>query len=88
MIHQYIITYDLLTSGQIYGALIDALKKNGGRQILLSSWLLKTRWSKAQTLDWMLQYLDEKDRLLVIEFRTWEAHGSLVDLCERTEVTR
>ncbi len=77
MIRQFVISYDLLAGGQIYGALVHALKKQGANQLLLNAWALRTRWSKTQTLGWASTYLDEKDRLVVIEYRSLEAYRSI-----------
>jgi hypothetical protein len=80
LVRRYIITYDLLSADQIYGSLVQALKNQGAHQVLLSTWILRTRWNMSQTMEWLLQYLDEKDRLVVVDYRSLEAHRSIIDL--------
>lgn len=62
----YMIGYDLLTPGQDYSDLHEAIKKLGAWwHCLDSTWLLNTNLTAAQIRDSLIPYLDRNDRLLV-----------------------
>jgi hypothetical protein len=74
---QFIITYDLLHAGHLYGKLIDTLKAKGAKQLTLSSWVLHSRLDKPEILEWLTQYLADRDRIAVIEFRSIETFNCI-----------
>lgn len=62
----YMIGYDLLTPGQDYSDLHEAIKKLGSWwHCLDSTWLINSNQTATQIRDSLKPYLDRNDRLLV-----------------------
>ena len=62
----YMVGYDLNKPGQDYTDLIDALKRYGTWwHHLDSTWIIITNDTAAQVRDYLKQYLDSNDELLV-----------------------
>ncbi len=64
----YLISYDLLNPGQDYKSLHEAIR-NLDQTVwhgLESVWVLKSSYSASQIRDYLSQFLDFNDRLLVI----------------------
>lgn len=76
---KYVISYDLLKPGQIYDQLMPALRKQGAKQLLLSTWGLNTPLSAVEIRDWLTQYVDVNDRLVVIELKGWAVYRAMAD---------
>ena len=76
----YLISYDLDKPGQKYDQLIDALQKRGAQKILLSAWGLRTTSSSVQVRDWVRQYTDANDRILVTPLSDWAAWNAMNDI--------
>jgi hypothetical protein len=62
----YLVSYDLDKPGQDYTDLIGALKKLGAVKPLFSEWVLRSDYSAAQLRDYLRQFIDGNDRLLVV----------------------
>ena len=64
----YLITYDLISPGQNYSELYEAIKaaSNGWWHCLESNWIIKSDKTARQILDFLIAYIDENDKLLVI----------------------
>jgi hypothetical protein len=76
----YLISYDLDKPEQNYDRLIDALIKHGAKNILLSAWGLRTTSSSVQVRDWVRQYTDVNDRILVTPLSDWAAWNAMNDI--------
>ena len=77
----YLISYDLLKPGKNYDPLIDALTQQGAKRVLLSQWTLSTYSSPKQIRDWARRYMDNNDRILILEINSnWSSYATLVDL--------
>ncbi|MBM4065288.1 MAG: SinR family protein [Planctomycetes bacterium] len=62
----YLITYDLMTPGKDYNKLFDAIKKLGSYfHCLDSTWLVDTNHEGVGIRDYLRQYIDWNDKLLV-----------------------
>ena len=63
---RYVISYDLLTPGQNYEPLWEALRGLGAQRLLQSQWIVRRINTNAAGLrDFVGQYIDANDRLLV-----------------------
>lgn len=66
----YVVTYDLL-KGKDYKKLTAALEQLDAAKVALSVWLLERYQTTAFGLrDYLMQFIDNDDRLVVIEFTT------------------
>ena len=63
----YLVSYDLDKPGQDYTDLIAALRKAGAVKLLYSQWGLATSSTAVQIRDYLQQFIDANDRLLVVE---------------------
>jgi len=63
----FLVSYDLDKPGQDYADLIAALKKVGAVKLLYSQWGLITTSTAVQIRDYLKQFIDGNDRLLVVE---------------------
>ena len=64
----YLITYDLMTPGKDYDALIRALREIGAERRLYSVWLV--RYAGVAPIDlaeYCLRFMDANDRIFVTE---------------------
>ena len=76
---KYVISYDLMKPGQVYEHLLPALQKQGAKQLLLSTWVLNSPLSAEEIRDWLKQYVDTNDRLVVTELKGLAAYRSMAD---------
>lgn len=70
-----LIGYDLKKSGQDYTSLINAIKSIGPNywHCLDSTWIIKTNHSATAIRDTLSAYVDNNDKLLVIDITGGEA---------------
>lgn len=61
----YMVSYDLNRPGQDYTALIQALEQIGAVKVLYSQWILRTTYSAEQLRNYLWQFMDGNDSLLV-----------------------
>jgi hypothetical protein len=73
----HIVGYDLNTPGKKYSDLIDALKKYGTYwHHLDSTWIIVTNQTHVQVRDYLLQFIDSNDELLVVPLAGgWASYG-------------
>lgn len=66
--HCFIVMYDLITPGQDYQRLHNAIKTypRWGR-ITESTWAVVTDQDASQIRDYLLDYMDNNDRIMVIQ---------------------
>ena len=79
---RYVISYDLLTPGQNYVPLWEALRGLGAQQLLQSQWIVRQYNTNAASLrDLVGQYIDANDRLLVtcLDSNDWASLRVMVD---------
>jgi hypothetical protein len=76
----YLISYDLMSPGHNYGPLIDALKKQGAKKVILSAWAISTTSTAVQIRDWVESFLGPNDRIVVTELHNWATWNSMFDL--------
>ncbi|MDY0780965.1 hypothetical protein [Tenacibaculum sp. IB213877] len=63
----YLIGYDLNKSGQDYSTLIEKIKEIGNWwHCLDSTFIIKTNNSSSQVRDYLLNFIDQNDKLLVV----------------------
>ena len=68
MSHCYIVIYDLRAPGRNYNMLYDAIKSYGTwGKISESAWAIISTDSCVSIRDYLLKYLDNNDRLMVIK---------------------
>ena len=60
-------TYDLVRNKD-YKRLIDELERLGAHKALLSVWLLDVGWTAKQACDHLSNFVDDDDKLMVVEF--------------------
>jgi len=63
---KYMIVYDLEKRGEDYEPMLNALRKLGALHVLYSKWVLKTSWTAVQLRDYLRQFIDTNDKLLVV----------------------
>ena len=63
---RYLISYDLDKPGQDYHRLIAELERLGAVRVLYSEWLFKATSSAVQIRDYLRQFVDANDMLLVV----------------------
>lgn len=75
MYGNYFIIYDLMTPGQDYTRVHDAIKSVGSYyQFQYSAWFVKSALSKSDVYDIVRAAMDANDRLVVVD-----AYGAFVD---------
>ena len=75
---RYLISYDLDRPGQDYSRLISEIERLGGAKILYSEWMLKSASSAVQLRDYLRQFIDANDKLLVVALTGEAAWTSLM----------
>ncbi len=63
----YVVSYDLNKPGKNYDDLWNALKKLNGQRVLLSQWGVRARGPSSGLRDYLWQFMDANDRLLVMD---------------------
>jgi CRISPR/Cas system-associated endoribonuclease Cas2 len=63
---KYMIVYDLERRGESYEPLLNALRQLGAEHVLYSKWVLRTNSTAAQLRDYLKQFIDANDLLLVV----------------------
>ena len=63
---KYMIVYDLEKRGEDYEPLLDALRKIGALHPLYSKWVIRTNYTAVQLRDYLKQFIDAGDLLLVV----------------------
>jgi hypothetical protein len=73
----YCISYDLLTPGKDYESLINAIKSYGVWWHQTGSvWMITSNRSAEDIRDYLMNYLDENDKIFVIEVvENWGGRG-------------
>ena len=72
----YIVSYDLLTPGQNYLRLTDAIKAFGTwAKINQSCWAVKSNLTAVQICTLLSQYVDANDSLFVCSLQSWASRG-------------
>ena len=79
---KYLISYDLMKSGQLYEGLLPALRRLRAKQVLHSTWAIQSSLSAAEIRDSLRPHLDVHDRLAVIHLTEWAAYRTIVDLTD------
>ena len=74
----YIVSYDLMKSGQDYPRIIDRLKQWGGLRVLYSVWLVRTDSTSVQLRNDLQSHLDANDRIVVAKLTGEAAWRSLI----------
>jgi hypothetical protein len=69
-----------MSPGHNYGPLIDALKKQGAKKVILSAWAISTTSTAVQIRDWVESFLGPNDRIVVTELHNWATWNSMFDL--------
>ena len=64
---QFLISYDLAKPGKDYTKLIGALEKVGAEKVLYSEWIVKSIYTATQLVDYLQQFVDGNDMLLLLE---------------------
>lgn len=85
----YMITYDLNKQGQNYSKVIQTINECSIEQysVWKSSYLIKSDMTAKQISDKISQFLDENDKMIVVEvngnYDGWLPHGSWEYLTEK-----
>lgn len=77
----YVVSYDLIAPGRNYQNLTSALVTLGASRVLLSQWIVRLdTWTAAQIRDYLSQYMDANDRIMVNRIdQEWAALNLLLD---------
>lgn len=79
----YLISYDLhQPPPHSINELTQSLRAKGGRRILNSSWSLTTTSSAEQIRSWIMQFLSEKDRVIICAVGEYASYNPLVEIRE------
>ena len=77
----YSVSYDLRKPGADYDSLYNALEGLGARRVLESEWVLRHDNTTASKLrDYLMQFIDQNDRLLVIAIQNWASFNTMTDI--------
>lgn len=76
----YLISYDLHKPSQNHDALAEALRTKGARRILTSSWSLTTLSTAEQVRSWVMQFLSEKDRVLICAVGEYASYNPMMEI--------
>jgi len=74
----YLVSYDLDKPGQDYPDLIKRLEYLGARRILFSEWFLSNDANATAIRDDLLRFMDNNDRILVVELKNHAAWQRLM----------
>lgn len=75
MLNNLFISYDLMSPGQNYDKIIEAIKYLGSwAKIHQSYWYVKSSYSAKEAADYISQYMDRNDKLLVLNSSTNDAY--------------
>jgi hypothetical protein len=77
---RWLISYDLLKPGKDYQPLWDELKKLKAQRVLRSQWALRSSKSAIELRDYLKQYTDTTDRLLISPLDDWASYNTEVDI--------
>jgi CRISPR-associated endonuclease Cas2 len=75
---KFLIAYDLDKPGQDYSRLIDALERLGAQRAQFSLWVLRRDYTAVQIRDYLRQFIDANDRLLVVALTGEAAWSNLM----------
>lgn len=76
----YLISYDLHQPSLNNDELTQSLRSKGARRILNSSWSLTTSSSAEQVRSWVMQFLSEKDRVIICAVGEYASYNSMVEV--------
>ncbi|MGC4097873.1 MAG: hypothetical protein QM706_12220 [Nitrospira sp.] len=76
----YLISYDLEKPSQNNDELTQSLRSKGARRILYSSWSLTTSSSAEQVRSWIMQFLREKDRVVICAVSEYASYNPMVEV--------
>ena len=76
----YLISYELHKPSQDHDELTGALRSKGARRILSSSWSLTTPSSAEQVRSWVMQFLSEKDRVIICAVGEYASYNPMVEI--------
>ncbi len=80
----YLIGYDLNKQGQNYDVLIDKIKSIGNWwHCLDSTWIVKTDSTAIQIRDFLKQFIDNNDELLVVHLSREAAWTGFSENCSK-----
>jgi CRISPR-associated endonuclease Cas2 len=63
----HVVSYDLDKPGQNYPLIVKRLEQIGAKRIQFSQWMLKNTATATALRDDLAKYIDENDRLLVVD---------------------
>lgn len=67
----FLVSYDLNKPEQDYASLLPVLRKLGARKVLYSEWVLLSGNSAEELRDYLTQFVDNNDALLVVACGEW-----------------
>jgi hypothetical protein len=76
----YLISYELHKPSLNHDELPAALRAKGARRILTSSWSLTTPSSAEQVRGWVMQFLREKDRVIICAVGEYASYNPMVEI--------
>jgi hypothetical protein len=77
---RFLVSFDLLKSGQDYQALDAALRGLGAERVLLSVWAVIGNYSCLGLKERLEKFIDAHDRLLVVRVDDWSGVRLLTDV--------
>ena len=85
MSKSFLISYDLDQPGQDYSRLINELDRLGAAKVLYSTWVLMTDYPASRVRDYLTQFIDGNDMLLVVGLTGEAAWTSLMVSSDRVK---
>lgn len=76
----YLIAYDLHNPREKHSQLVGALRHKGAKRILSQTWALQTNSSATQIRNWLLQFLDTKDRFVISGISECVSHNPIAEV--------
>jgi len=79
---RYLITYDLCKPGQYYTNLWSALSRLGAKRGCESVWIVRSTVNAEAIRNYLQQYIDRNDRLLVTEMGGWASFNTMTNISQ------
>lgn len=79
---RYLITYDLRKPGQSYTNLWAALTRLAAKRSCESVWVIRSTYNAEAIRNYLKQYIDTNDRLLVTEMGGWASFNTITNISQ------
>ena len=84
--NRYVVSYDLVEEegSDGYKRIIREIRKLGGKKVLQSQWCFRSQASAETLCDYIWEFMDDSDRLLVqsVDGRDWAGYNIINKISE------